>query len=966
MATTEQKKTRPTTFRRALLIGLGGSGQKVLVQLKRFFIDECGSVPPCVKMLALDTSNNRDKVRSLKTGEEISLGSDEFQYLEVANPVEFINASDEVRSWFILEDAMPKGAIRAGTQAIRANGRLALYAHINDVRARLKNLFDDLFDASMRDKMEDLGFELFERHPEVCITGSLAGGTGSGTFIDMGVLAREETKDQNAIVTGIFLLPWIYRNCPATFRTPSNTYAALCEIDALQSENWAPENEKHYTVTYPDMGKVAVDEQPYTLFHLIDGRNEYGENIDHPDALARCIAEGIFLNLGAVGIQAGDHIDNILGATHVMKPWDEKKAKYTSLGVSSLVYPAEAYHEMESRKRAVELLDAAIQDCMTKGKVTEPPKEMLEAVRTFLMDSGLAQERMQELLSNILDLETMDTRFALDDSLALNDKRIVNAIESRKKFHMENINNQIEARMNQSAETRREEACVRLQNMIGKLRREEEAGRLQPNYTLFWIQGVLAHLNGVRKDILERISECNTQLEQIREGQEYQKGTIENAPHGLFRRQRRAACEKYADTVSEEAAVHARRERYQAVGRLLEAVVHIAEQAQDELRGEPGSAGEASRVLEGIKAEFLEKVELLRSEDRKRRANPFEIFVGDPDRIYIPNDAPLPTMSYEAFKADTGITSAGYYSGKTKEELAEKFLGFAKEKCEPILHAEIKDVMREVEKTRPDYMNRCMRDLLRLSSALWRYKRGYVTPQRASTMCNIIVCGAYDREDAATEYGERITEQGNLRYSPSWVSTGDPYRVVMLQYAVSIPAFALQDIPEYRRKYEEILSPTSHIDARFEFEAPDVCPEEAAANKALRIVTLGIIEGLDVIVDKKLDKGHSFTIDDDDLNDPGYQTVLPDFISLYDYVIENQEVREVLGQRVIEKCESMAPEELDKILEAHEKKLTERLNSREFTKLISARHFYREREIVKRLRAHVAHGDSIRDYIQAR
>ena len=33
-------------FRRAIVIGMGGSGQKVLINLKRMFIDHYGVAPP--------------------------------------------------------------------------------------------------------------------------------------------------------------------------------------------------------------------------------------------------------------------------------------------------------------------------------------------------------------------------------------------------------------------------------------------------------------------------------------------------------------------------------------------------------------------------------------------------------------------------------------------------------------------------------------------------------------------------------------------------------------------------------------------------------------------------------------------------------------------------------------------------------------------------------------------------------
>ena len=51
-------------YRRILLIGLGGSGQLILMHVKRLFLDTYGIVPPSVKLLSLDTDSARITMRS--------------------------------------------------------------------------------------------------------------------------------------------------------------------------------------------------------------------------------------------------------------------------------------------------------------------------------------------------------------------------------------------------------------------------------------------------------------------------------------------------------------------------------------------------------------------------------------------------------------------------------------------------------------------------------------------------------------------------------------------------------------------------------------------------------------------------------------------------------------------------------------------------------------------------------------
>jgi len=65
---------RQTNMRPTLLIGLGGTGQKVLVQLKARFIRNFGGVPDAVRFLCFDTDQTPDKAQT--EGKVVSLTTD--------------------------------------------------------------------------------------------------------------------------------------------------------------------------------------------------------------------------------------------------------------------------------------------------------------------------------------------------------------------------------------------------------------------------------------------------------------------------------------------------------------------------------------------------------------------------------------------------------------------------------------------------------------------------------------------------------------------------------------------------------------------------------------------------------------------------------------------------------------------------------------------------------------------------
>ena len=60
MALTVQEMQQRVGMRPTLLIGLGGTGQKVLIQLKAHFMRVYGQVPPAVEFLCFDTDQTAE------------------------------------------------------------------------------------------------------------------------------------------------------------------------------------------------------------------------------------------------------------------------------------------------------------------------------------------------------------------------------------------------------------------------------------------------------------------------------------------------------------------------------------------------------------------------------------------------------------------------------------------------------------------------------------------------------------------------------------------------------------------------------------------------------------------------------------------------------------------------------------------------------------------------------------------
>lgn len=344
-----------TEFRRTLIIGLGGSGQQILVHLKRMFMDTFGTIPPSIKLLALDTDSARVRITSGLSDKEYTLDSEEYFHLKVENPQDFIPGM--VAKWFV--EPVPVGAITNGAGAIRQNGRLAFFSNLDKIQPRFDKLLTGLKDMDLPRRMREAGFTLSENTEEIYVCGSLAGGTGSGTFLDVGILLRKAMP--NAVIHGFFLLNWIYRNKAFAFRVGGNVYAALSELDDLQSISYGTPGFVPYEVKYGE-DTIRVTSPPYTLFHLIDGRNEIGQNIDDVQRLCDVVANGIFLSTGIMGKPVTSAVDNLLSHINVAKPriWGGRYARYSSLGVSSMYYPARELHRQAAAQGALNLCQMAL------------------------------------------------------------------------------------------------------------------------------------------------------------------------------------------------------------------------------------------------------------------------------------------------------------------------------------------------------------------------------------------------------------------------------------------------------------------------------------------------------------------------------------------------------------------------------------------------------------------------------
>lgn len=258
------------------VIGVGGSGQNVLIALKERLVETFGQVPDSVTLLSLDTAApeaamavgginlNIRNVRQIN----VNVGGEEKQeqiepveiflarereVVERGRPDEFFpiitdvtqsvdsviqdvmrGVSPHFKDWVEVEamSSLPQNQknIAAGAGQRRPLGRVALFLNYPGVYTKIDQALQRLSHANV---MAGDKYNIF-------VVGSVAGGTGSGTLIDVLTIVRKiltANRRTQVSLTAFVVLPSAFQN-QAAIRDKSNlqpnSYAALRELDRFQ------------------------------------------------------------------------------------------------------------------------------------------------------------------------------------------------------------------------------------------------------------------------------------------------------------------------------------------------------------------------------------------------------------------------------------------------------------------------------------------------------------------------------------------------------------------------------------------------------------------------------------------------------------------------------------------------------------------------------------------------------------
>lgn len=305
-------KLRPTLY-----IGLGGTGAEVLLRIRRRILNASWGdrrTPVRVENLAdfpvaQFIHFDLDQGFMLETGksqredllsEMVKLQDDD----KLVEPfaIEQYSGSDDdlarypnIEAWSPLIPKQIREAginVSAGAGQIRAISRLYFFDKFPKVKDKIQTKLSWLKASLSKDaKLKALGLDLDTTKFRIVVIGSTAGGTGSGSFLDMGWLAKgvADAAVNGADVDLILFMPTGYKKHNKA-RTEANGYAAAMELETAMRGG-----SQYVTVSsWSKFDRTKIEDKPFDEVYIIDSGNVAQEHTSEQEDVYDMVADALF------------------------------------------------------------------------------------------------------------------------------------------------------------------------------------------------------------------------------------------------------------------------------------------------------------------------------------------------------------------------------------------------------------------------------------------------------------------------------------------------------------------------------------------------------------------------------------------------------------------------------------------------------------------------------------------------
>lgn len=351
----------------ALFIGLGGTGSKILLQVKSTVLKNYGELPPMIKLLCFDTdarelNSSSDVIEydkksqdgsSSRVKEAIQFSPNETVAIPITDPAGLAK-HDYIREWLSPSVLAQIGPSDTGARQIRQMGRFAIFENLmkQGIQKTIQDKINELKEITL---LRSTNYSIGDKKAKPCIhlVFSPCGGTGAGTFLDVITIIRN--IDPGIEIYGYMVMPEFYTGFPMTTSVVQNAYAALKEIDhlmgsdaVLKSEDpkylkeWSNYPKNPYKVKYngrdPEYKLPGGAANLFTYLYLFDNINENGRYIQDVNDVYDRIGRILYLMVSGPGTKMSSAYSNNKDYNEPSsKLTNTKRRNYSSMGISQIV-----------------------------------------------------------------------------------------------------------------------------------------------------------------------------------------------------------------------------------------------------------------------------------------------------------------------------------------------------------------------------------------------------------------------------------------------------------------------------------------------------------------------------------------------------------------------------------------------------------------------------------------------------
>jgi hypothetical protein len=369
-----------------LIIGLGGTGYQVIKRLKKLFSKRYNDEKLPVRYLLVDTDLKTFLDDNIKNSEKCQLKFGE----GIKNTLDWAYNNKNF-DWLPLNPKITPDFFTStdqGAGLVRPIGRMYLCKNAKLVYDSLQTAKNDLVDLhKLLTENEEINLENIDRH-KVYIVGSLAGGTGCGTFLDIAVMVSKIFNRDNTNIIGMFTLESCYddklsSDLDAQNRSKANCYAALKELEYYMSSITNP-TDKKYIFKYSNVGEIKLDRKLLDICYLLENKNESGGVLTNIEDIYDLCSLQLFQEVGTtLGSQLRADYANFICKDK--DPILKKDRHFSTFASSSMEFPAESLKKYCSLMLSRDVLSKLSKEIRVEEKVfNEEVNTLINRINTKL------------------------------------------------------------------------------------------------------------------------------------------------------------------------------------------------------------------------------------------------------------------------------------------------------------------------------------------------------------------------------------------------------------------------------------------------------------------------------------------------------------------------------------------------------------------------------------------------------